>query len=162
MIFINKHFWQCNLTQTSGSKDRWSENLTDSVCRPKYGRQGAPVTNVRNIFRVSWEEAIRNSVRKPSTLFSSLSIEVGNVRRLTTASLVRDDPLKTKSSSKSTGYLFIFSRKPKQDKPSLSWSSAVFVLPIASWKSMACITEVLFSFYRDREKGTMKNTINKT
>ena len=26
------------------------ENLTDSVCIPKYGRQGAPVTNVRNIF----------------------------------------------------------------------------------------------------------------
>ena len=83
------------------------------------------------------------------------------MRRLTTASLVRDDPLKTKSSSKSTGYLFIFSRKPKQDKPSLSGSSAAFVLPIASRKSMACITEVLFSFYRDREKGTTKDIINK-
>ena len=34
--------------QVEAKIDGWSENLTDSVCRPKYGRQGAPVTNVRN------------------------------------------------------------------------------------------------------------------
>ena len=43
-------------------------------------------------FEYRAEEANRNSVRKPFTLFSSSSIEVGNLRRLTTASLVRDDP----------------------------------------------------------------------
>ena len=36
--------------QVEAKIDGWSENLTDSVCRPKCGRQGATVTNVRNIF----------------------------------------------------------------------------------------------------------------